>query len=97
MANLINENAELQRIKSLMTFGLNESKAPAYASVEYSKTAADGNLYGIVREGTHYFIKRAKDAKGNLVSENFEYIGGFRNRKDNMFESFASAQKFFVE
>ena len=97
MANLINENAELQRIKSLMNFGLNESKAPAYASVEYSKTAADGNLYGIVREGTHYFIKRAKDAKGNLVSENFEYIGGFRNRKDNMFESFASAQKFFVE
>jgi len=97
MANVINENAQLQRMKSLMTYGLNESKAPAYSSVEYSKTAADGNLYGIVREGTHYYIKKAKDAKGNLVSENFDYIGGFRNRKDNMFESFASAQKFFVE
>lgn len=98
MANAINENAQLQRMKSLMTYGLNESKAPAYSSVEYSKKGANDVTFGIVREGTHYFIKQLKpNTNGKLIAENFEYIGGFRNRKDNMFESFASAQKFFVE
>lgn len=97
MANTIKENAQLQRMKALMGYGLNESKAPAYSSVEYSKKDANGNVYGIVREGTKYFIKKAVDANGKLVTENFEYIGGFRNRKDNMFESFASAQKFLGE
>ena len=98
MANAINENAQLQRMKSLMTYGLNESKAPAYSSVEYSKKSANDVTFGIVREGTHYFIKQLKpNTNGKLIAENFEYIGGFRNRKDNMFESFASAQKFLGE
>jgi hypothetical protein len=98
MANAINENAQLQRMKSLMTYGLNESKTPAYSSVEYSKKGANDVTFGIVREGTRYFIKQLKpNTDGKLVAENFEYIGGFRNRKDNMFESFASAQKFLGE
>ena len=98
MANAINENAQLQRMKSLMTYGLNESKTPAYSSVEYSKKGANDVTFGIVREGTHYFIKQLKpNTNGKLIAENFEYIGGFRNRKDNMFESFASAQKFLGE
>lgn len=93
MANIIEENAQLKRMKALMGYGLTESKAPVYSSVEYTKKDANGNVYGIVREGTSYFIKKAKDANGQLVTENFNYIGGFRNRKDNMFESFAAAQK----
>lgn len=92
-----NNAAELQRIKSLMNYGINESKQPEYSSVEYGKVAADGKLYGIVREGTHYFIKVAKNPKGSLISENFDYIGGFRNRKNHQFESFASAQRSLGE
>lgn len=95
--NKINTEDQLTRMKQLMNFGLNESKQPEYSSVEYTKLAADGNLYGIVREGTHYFIKVAKNPKGELIRENFDYINGFRNRKDNQFESFASAQRYFVE
>ena len=93
----VNAEEQVKRMKSLMSYGLTESKQPAYSSVEYGKEAADGKLYGIVREGAKYYIKVAKDAKGGLIAENFDYIGGFRNRKDNMFESFASAQRFFVE
>lgn len=97
MNKQINENAQLSRMKALMGYGINESKQPEYSTVEYSKMGADGNLYGIVREGTHYYIKQALDAKGKMISENFGYIGGFRNRKDNMFESFASAQRYLGE
>ena len=74
MNNKVNNDAQLQRMKALMNYGINESKQPAYSSVEYSKVAADGKLYGIVREGTNYFIKVAKNAKGGLVTENFDYI-----------------------
>lgn len=93
----LNANEQVQRMKSLMNYGLTESKQPEYSNVEYTKVAADGKLYGIVREGTKYYIKVGRDVNGGLISENFDYIGGFRNRKENMFESFASAQRFFVE
>ena len=93
----VNQDEQVQRMKDLMSYGMKENKQPAYTGVEYGKEAADGKLYGIVREGAKYYIKVAKDTKGGLVAENFDYIGGFRNRKDNMFESFASAQRYFCE
>lgn len=95
--NKVTADEQLQRMKALMSYGINESKQPVYSSVEYNKVAADGKLYGIVREGTKYFIKVANNAKGGLISENFDYIGGFRNRKNNEFDSFASAQRYFGE
>lgn len=99
MANNNDANAQvINRMKSLMNYGrITESKAPAYSSIEYSKVAADDKLYGIIREGAKYYIKVAKDAKRGLVTENFEYIGGFQNRQKHQFDSFASAQKFFGE
>lgn len=93
----VNAEEQVQRMKNLMNYGLKENKQKEYSGVEYSKEAADGKLYGIVREGTKYYIKVAKNPKSGLVAENFDYIGGFRNRKDNMFESFAAAQRYFVE
>ena len=84
MKNKINENEQLARMKSLMNYGLKtEGKEAQYSSVEYKKLAADGKVYGIVREGTKYYINSAPN-KSNLVNENFDYIGGFRNRKDNL-------------
>lgn len=97
MNNKVNADAQLSRMKALMSYGINESKQPEYSSVEYHKVAADGKLYGIIREGAKYYIKVAKNAKAEVVAENFDYIGGFRNRKDNVFESFASAQRYFGE
>lgn len=87
-------NNELNRMKQLMNYGLNEGKKESYSGIEYQKVAADGKLYGIVREGTKYYIK-VSSKKENPLTENFEYIGGFRNRKDNEYASFASAQKNF--
>jgi hypothetical protein len=82
-------------MKALMGYGLQtESKKTPYSSVENQKLGADGNVYGIVREGTHYYIKVASN-KANLVKEDFNYIGGFRNRKDYQYDSFANAQKQF--
>ena len=94
MNNNKSMNVQFDRMKQLMNYGLNESKKQPYTGLEYSKVAADGKLYGIVREGTKFYIK-VSPKKENVLAENFEYIGGFRNRKDNEYSSFASAQKNF--
>lgn len=95
MTNKINQNEQLTRMKKLMTYGMqNESKSAPYSSVEYKKLGADGKVYGIVREGTRYYIKTAPQ-KTNLVKEDFNYIGGFRNRMDNAYSNYALAQKQF--
>lgn len=94
MNNNKDVNSQLSRMRSLMTFGINEGKNVAYTGVEYEKVGADGKLYGIVREGAKYYIKTSPSKKGKLA-ENFDYIGGFKNRKDNEYTSFAEAQKQF--
>ena len=94
MNNNKDMNGQFNRMKQLMNYGLNESKKQPYSGVEYTKVAADGKLYGIVREGTKFYIK-VSSKKDNVLAENFEYIGGFRNRKDHEYTSFASAQKNF--
>lgn len=94
MTKKVDMNSQFDRMKQLMKFGLNEGKKQPYSGVEYSKVAADGKLYGIVREGTKFYIKVGAKTD-NLMVENFDYIGGFRNRKDNEYTSFANAQKNF--
>lgn len=95
MNKKVNVNDQLSRMKDLMNHGLKtESKNSTYSSVEYQKLGADGNVYGIIREGAKYYIEKAANKK-NLVKEDFNYIGGFKNRKDYEYSSFASAQKNF--
>lgn len=82
-------------MKSLMKYGLQtESKTP-FSTVEYKKQGADGKMYGIVREGTKYYIKECGSGKKGLVKEDYDYIGGFRNRKDYQYDSYANALKHF--
>ena len=94
MNNKMNTNEQLSRMKSLMNYGLKTESKQAYSSVEYQKVGADGNVYGIVREGTKYYIKSAPN-KQNRIKEDFSYLGGFRNRKENEYGSFSNAQKQF--
>ena len=93
MKNNQDVNSQLIRMRNLMKYGIDESKKTPYTGVEYEKENG-GKLYGIVREGTKYYIKVSPNKKGKLA-ENYEYIGGFRNRKDNEYKSFAEAQKQF--
>lgn len=94
MNGKMNTQEQLSRMKSLMNYGLKTENKQSYSTVEYQKVGADGNVYGIVREGTKYYIKSAPN-KPTLVKEDFKYIGGFRNRKDNEYNGFALAQKQF--
>jgi len=91
-----NFDSQISRMKAMMNYGLQtENKNQQYKSVEYQKLGADGKTYGIVREGTKYYIKVSESNKPNLLKEDFKYIGGFINRKNDEYTSYANALKNF--
>lgn len=87
-------DSQLDRMKAMMNYGLKTESKPQYNSIEYQREGADGKMYGIVREGTKYYIKVSEKTSSPL-KENFDYIGGFRNRKDFEYDSYANALKNF--
>lgn len=74
---------ELEKMQHLMNYGINESKNTNNSNgiVEYSQKGADGQTYGILREGTKYFVKVAPKKDTQVLAEDYDYIGGFLNRK----------------
>ena len=74
---------ELEKMQHLMSYGINESKNTVSSNgiVEYSQVGADGKTYGILREGTKYFVKVAPKKNTEILAEDYDYIGGFLNRK----------------
>lgn len=83
----------LARIKALCTYGMtNEDKHINTSTLEYTKKAADGKYYGIVKECNHYYIKQTSEGKEKLA-ESYDYIGGFMNKKNYQYDSYNNALK----
>ena len=74
---------ELEKMQHLMNYGINESKNTVNSNgiVEYSQVGADGKTYGILKEGTKYYIKVAPKKDTKVLAEDYDYIGGYLNRK----------------
>jgi hypothetical protein len=84
-------NEKLNRMKELMgATPLNEDVKKSV--VELTKLGPDGKVYGIVREGHNYFIK-ITNKKSNILTEDFDYIGGLMNKTSEAYPSYAKAIK----
>ena len=84
--NQINE-----RMKELMGISsINENKSNIV--VELTKMGPDGKAYAIIRENHDYYIKSTTKTLG-LVAEDFQYIGGLQNKKQEAYPSYAKAIK----
>ena len=84
-------NAINERMKELMGITpINENKKSSV--IELTKKGPDGNVYAIVRENHEYYIKITAN-KENLVAEDFGYIGGLKNKKNEAYPSYAKAIK----
>lgn len=80
-----------ERMKQLMGITqINENKSTSV--VELTKLGPDGKVYGIVRENHEYYIKTANKTS-DLVLEDFKYIGGLQNKKQEAYPSYAKAIK----
>jgi len=84
-------NEVKNRIMELMNVVPENTNNSRYV-LELQKIGPDGKIYGIVRENHEYFIKTANKKK-NLVVEDFQYIGGLQNKKDQAYPSYAKAVK----
>lgn len=81
----------LNRMKELMgNTSINENTNNSV--IELTKEGPDGKIYAVVRENREYFIK-VTDKRDNLISEDFNYIGGLQNKKDKSYPSYAKAIK----
>lgn len=84
-------NDKLNRMRELMGQApINEGITRSV--VELTKQGPDGNVYAIVRENHEYYIK-VSEGKSNLVTEDFQYMGGLQNKKDKVYTSYAKAIK----
>ena len=89
-------NETLERMKGLITYGneLNESKNLKTHTLEHRAVAADGITYGIIRENSKYYIKSAPKGK-ETIAEAYDYLGGFCNKSNYEYTSYANALKQF--
>jgi hypothetical protein len=62
------------------------------SAVELTKIGPDGKSYGIIRENHEYYIK-VSDKTSNLIAEDFKYIGGLQNKKQEAYPTYAKAIK----
>jgi hypothetical protein len=80
-----------ERMKQLMGIKpINENKSNIV--IELTKMGPDGNAYAIIRENHEWYIKKTNKTK-NLVAEDFKYIGGLQNKKQEAYPSYAKAIK----
>jgi hypothetical protein len=92
MSNIYDE--QLDRMKTLMSYGINEATARESQSVvEYKAEGADGKTYGIIREGQKFYIKAAPKKDTEVIAEDFDYIGGFMNKKNYEYLTYPMASK----
>lgn len=89
--NGLKGNDQVNRMRSLMGMSpINENTNRSV--VELTKKGPDGKVYGIVRENQTYFIK-VSDKTENLVAEDFNYIGGLKNKTDKSYTSYSQATR----
>ena len=94
MSNIYdNQIKEMQR---LINYGRKENATSNSQSiVEYCAKGADGKTYGIIREGHNFYIKVAPKKNTEILAEDYDYIGGFNNRKENEYSTYTLASKQF--
>lgn len=87
-------NNEIERMRSLISYGNNDDKASSCGNiVEYKTVGADGKTYGILREGTKFYIMQAPKKDTEVLAEDFDFIGGIMNKKQYEYNSYQKASK----
>ena len=84
---------KINRIADLMGRMTTLNESTSLSEIDFIKKGPNGIVYGIIRENHNYFIKTTEKTSGTLVSEDFEYVGGVKNKYDERYHSYAEALK----
>lgn len=87
---------QLEDMRRLINYGVKKDKNDESSSiVEFHTVGADGKTYGIIRECNKFYIKVAPKKDTPVVAEDYDYIGGFMNRKEYEYNTYPLASKQF--
>jgi len=84
---------KINRISDLMGRMSTLNESTSLSEIDFIKKGPNGIVYGIIRENRNYFIKTTEKTSGTLVSEDFNYSGGIKNKYDERYHSYAEALK----
>ena len=94
--NKATEESEITRMKELMGYGLNESKTnEGNSNVAFHQVGPDGKTYGIIKECNKFYIKVAPQKDTEILAEDYDYIGGYMNKKQYEYPTYTIASKQF--
>lgn len=87
-------DSKLQRMTYLMGYkmGNNVNENKRSSNIEFVAEGADGKMYGILKEGTHYYLKSCEKGGENLA-DNYDYVHGFMRRSLDESNSYDKASK----
>ena len=84
---------KINRITDLMSRMTTLNESTSLSEIDFIKKGPNGIVYGIIRENHNYFIKTSEKTSGTLVAEDFQYVGGVKNKYDERYHSYAEALK----
>ena len=84
---------QIDRVRELMGKMQPLNESTSLSELELVKKGPNNVIYGIVRENHKYFIKTTTKTSGNIVAEDFDYIGGLQNKFSEAYNSYAAATK----
>ena len=92
MANNSKFDAQMDRMQYLMGYRMPTNESKRSNKVESYRLGADNKVYGILKEGSMYYIMTTEQGKEKLA-ESYEYINGYNYRNENGYKSYNEATK----
>ena len=92
MANNSKFDSQLDRMQYLMEYRVPTNESKRSNKVEYHTLGADNKVYGILKEGSMYYIMTTEQGK-ETIAESYSYINGFNYRNENGYKSYNEATK----
>lgn len=89
-------NSQIEKMQRLIDYGADSNiKSTNYNTpiLEYKEKGADGRTYAVARIGNKFHIMEAPKKDTEILAEDFDYIGGFANRKRHEYSSYNKAYK----
>jgi len=84
---------KINRITDLMSRMTTLNESTSLSEIDFIKKGPNGIVYGIIRENHNYFIKTTEKTSGILIAEDFEYVGGAKNKYIEKYNTYTEALK----
>ena len=84
---------KINRITNLMSRMTTLNEGTSLSEIDFIKKGPNGIVYGIIRENHNYFIKTTEKTSGTLIAEDFEYVGGVKNKYIERYNTYTEALK----